>query len=60
MEDQNDMMPINVETTNSSDGPAKGRLNFSMSISLGRNGEKRKGKQAMGKGNKNGGFRICC
>ncbi|CAA2994167.1 Hypothetical predicted protein [Olea europaea subsp. europaea] len=50
--DFNDMLSINAETTNSSDGPAKGRLTSTMDISVGRSGEKRKGKQAQGRGKK--------
>ncbi|CAA3017650.1 Hypothetical predicted protein [Olea europaea subsp. europaea] len=50
--DFNDMLPINAETTDSSDGPAKGRLTSTMDISVGRSGEKRKGKPAKGRGKK--------
>ncbi|CAA2979584.1 Hypothetical predicted protein [Olea europaea subsp. europaea] len=50
--DFNDMLPINAETTDSSDGLAKGRLTSTMDISVGQSGEKRKGKQAQGRGKK--------
>ncbi|CAA3031027.1 Hypothetical predicted protein, partial [Olea europaea subsp. europaea] len=45
-------MSINVETTDSNDGAAKGKLNLSMSIFVGRSRKKRKGKQDSGKGKK--------
>ncbi|CAA3029779.1 Hypothetical predicted protein [Olea europaea subsp. europaea] len=48
--DFNDMLPINAETIDSSDGPTEGRLNSSMDIFVGRSGEKRRGKQAQGTG----------
>ncbi|CAI9757947.1 unnamed protein product [Fraxinus pennsylvanica] len=44
-EDRNDTMPINIETTNSSDGPQEGVNHLSMNISLARSREKRKGKE---------------
>ncbi|CAA2972917.1 Hypothetical predicted protein [Olea europaea subsp. europaea] len=50
--DFNDMLPINAETTNSSDGLVEGRLNSSMDISVGRSCKKRRGKQAQGRGKK--------
>ncbi|CAA3029781.1 Hypothetical predicted protein [Olea europaea subsp. europaea] len=48
----NDMLPINAETTDSTDGPTEGRLNSSMDIFIGQSGEKRRGKQAQGTGKK--------
>lgn len=48
----NDTQSINVETTDSNDGAAKGKLNLSMSIFVGRSRKKRKGKQDSGKGKK--------
>ncbi|XP_022841989.1 uncharacterized protein LOC111365687 [Olea europaea var. sylvestris] len=54
MDDLNDMLPVNVETTDSSDGPTPGRASSSMNISLQRSNEKRKGKHAKGKRKKFG------
>ncbi|XP_022883498.1 L10-interacting MYB domain-containing protein-like [Olea europaea var. sylvestris] len=53
-DDQHDTLPINAETTDSSDGPTPGRASSSMNISRGRSGEKRKGKHAKGKRKKFG------
>ncbi|CAI9762836.1 unnamed protein product [Fraxinus pennsylvanica] len=51
-EDRNDTMPINAETTDSSDGPREGANHSSMNISRAQSGEKRKGKQSKEKGKK--------
>ncbi|XP_022867910.1 uncharacterized protein LOC111387570 [Olea europaea var. sylvestris] len=48
-DDPNDTLPINAETTNSSNDPTLGKASFSMNISLRRSGEKLKGKHAKGK-----------
>ncbi|CAA2985095.1 Hypothetical predicted protein [Olea europaea subsp. europaea] len=48
-DDLNDTLPINAKTTDSSDGPTPGQASSSMTISLRRSGEKRKGKHAKGK-----------
>ncbi|CAA3027848.1 Hypothetical predicted protein [Olea europaea subsp. europaea] len=48
-DDPNETLPINAETTNSSNDPTLGRASFSMNISLRRSGEKLKGKHAKGK-----------
>ncbi|CAA2993650.1 Hypothetical predicted protein [Olea europaea subsp. europaea] len=53
-DDPHDTLPINVETTDSSDGPTQGRASSSMNISRERSGEKRKGKHAKGKRKKFG------
>ncbi|CAI9764611.1 unnamed protein product [Fraxinus pennsylvanica] len=51
-EDRYDTVPINAETTDSSERPVDSRVHSSMNISLSRSGEKRKGKQSKGKGKK--------
>ncbi|XP_022848716.1 uncharacterized protein LOC111371018 [Olea europaea var. sylvestris] len=53
-DDSNDTLPINAETTDSSDGPTPGRASSSMNISLRRSDEKRKEKHAKGKRKKFG------
>ncbi|CAA3014786.1 Hypothetical predicted protein [Olea europaea subsp. europaea] len=45
-DDSNDTLPINAETTDSSDGLTPGRVSSSMNISLHRSGEKHKGRHA--------------
>ncbi|CAA2974051.1 Hypothetical predicted protein [Olea europaea subsp. europaea] len=47
-DDPNDTLPINVETTDSSDGPTPGRVSSLMNISHRRSNEKRKRKHAKG------------
>ncbi|CAA2974817.1 Hypothetical predicted protein [Olea europaea subsp. europaea] len=53
-DDPNDTLPINAETTDSSDDPTPRLGSSSMNISLRRSGEKRKGKHAKGKWKKFG------
>ncbi|CAA2973059.1 Hypothetical predicted protein [Olea europaea subsp. europaea] len=57
-DDRNDTLPMNAETTYSSDGPTPGRVSLSMNISLRRSGEKRKGKHANGKRKKFGARKV--